>query len=67
MDTVVVVIFLITLVVTAIAVNTVQQLFMRLIGANVMFFSGKSKLIVIVVIALILSAAICQNLGFISN
>lgn len=56
-------IFIISLVAATIIANGAQRLNMKAIGASGMFFSGKKKLIVIVVIALILSAIVIQIFG----
>ena len=57
------IIFIISLVVATIIVNTAYQLFMKVIGASGMFYSAKTKLIAIVVIALILSAFVLHIFG----
>lgn len=44
------IIFIIALVVATIIVNKVQQIYMKLMGAEMMFFSGKKKLIAIFVV-----------------
>ena len=49
------VIFIISLVVATIIVNSTYQLFMKMMGASGMYYSAKKKLIAIVVIALFLS------------
>jgi hypothetical protein len=56
-------IFIIALVVSTVITNTAQQLFMRMLGMNAMFFSVKKKLIAIVVIAIVLSTIILQLFG----
>ena len=57
------VIFIISLIVASIVVNKAYQLYMRSIGADGMFFSGKKKLIAIVVVALLLTAIIVSIFG----
>ena len=52
------VLFIISIIVSVIIVNGIQRLYMKAMGADVMFFRGKSKLIAIIVIALLLSATI---------
>lgn len=41
--------------VSSIIVNQVQKMYMRFIGADAMFFSGKSKIIAIIVVTLFLT------------
>lgn len=48
---------IIAIIVSAIIVNLVQSLIMRLLGANVMFFNWKSKLVIIIFLAFILKGA----------
>lgn len=50
-----IIIFVASLIAASAIVNTVQQLFMKLIGANAMFFSGGKKLFAIILVALVLS------------
>lgn len=57
------IIFIIALVVATIIVNKVQQLYMKLMGAEMMFFSGKKKLIAIFVIGLLILGAVVQLFG----
>lgn len=45
---------IIAFILSAIIVNAVQSLFMKLIGANVMFFDGAKKLFIIIVLAIVL-------------
>lgn len=52
------IIFVICLGIAVAIVNGAQRLYMKLIGANAMFFSGKKKLIAILVVALFLAAII---------
>ncbi len=58
-----IIVLVITLVVATIIVNAAQQLYMRLIGANAMFFNGRKKLIAIVVVGMTLAGAVCKFLG----
>ena len=44
-------------------VNKAQQLYMRLIGAEFMFFNGKKKLCAIVFLGLFISAGFWRLLG----
>ena len=48
------VVFVIALIVSAMIVNAVQQMFMNFIGADVMFFNGKTKLAIIVILAFLM-------------
>ena len=57
------VIFIISLVVATIIVNSAYQLFMKVIGARGMFFSAKKKLTAIFVVALLLTSICAQILG----
>ncbi len=50
-----VVIFVIALAVSSAIVNGAQRLFMRLIGAETMFFNGKAKLFAMVIAAPIMN------------
>lgn len=56
-------IIVISLVVASVIVNAVQQMFMKFMGANVMFFDGKKKLLAIIVIALILTGLLVSFFG----
>jgi len=57
------IIFIISLIVATVLVNGGQKLYMKLIGADVMFFSGKKKLIAIIVVGLVLAAIIINLFG----
>ncbi|MFP3153432.1 hypothetical protein LQZ18_03200 [Lachnospiraceae bacterium ZAX-1] len=57
------VILIISFIVAIIITNSAQRLYMKVIGASGMFFSGKKKLIAIVVIAFILATIIIQLFG----
>ena len=57
------VVLIASLVVSSIIVNGVQRLYMKIIGASGMYFSGAKKLIVIVLIALFLAALAMRALG----
>lgn len=57
------IIFIIALVVATIITNNAQQLFMKALGVNAMFFSAKKKLMAIAIIALFISALIMQIFG----
>lgn len=55
--------FVISLVVATIIVNAAQQMYMKLIGADMMFFSGKKKLIAIFLVGLVICGAILKLFG----
>lgn len=55
MEVVGIVIFVIAFVASVKIVNASYQLFMRLLGADAMFFSAKTKLIAIVIVWLMIS------------
>ena len=57
------IIFIVSLIVATIVANTAQQLYMRVIGASGMFFSGGKKLVIIIGIALFLTAIIIKLFG----
>lgn len=57
------IIFIISLVAAVFIVNSAQQLYMKVIGANGMFFNGKTKLIAIFVVALLLAAFVINIFG----
>lgn len=57
------ILFIISLVVATILVNVAQQLYMKLIGADRMFFSGKKKLIAIFVVGLLILGTVVQLFG----
>lgn len=63
MGVVIWIIFIIALIVAALLVNKVQQLYMKLMGADVMFFNGKKKIIAIVIIAIVLTAFVINLFG----
>lgn len=55
--------FVISFVVATIIVNVAQQMYMKLIGADMMFFSGKKKLIAIFLIGLVICGALLKLFG----
>lgn len=57
------ILFIISLVVATILVNAAQLLYMKLIGADRMFFSGKKKLIAIFVVGLLILGTAVQLFG----
>ena len=59
----IIVFFIISLVVATIITNVAQRLFMKVMGADAMFFSMKKKLIAIVIIALLLTGLVINMFG----
>lgn len=59
----IVVLFFVMLAVSAVLVNKVQQMYMKLMGANMMFFNGGKKLVAIVFIALVLEGCVLKLFG----
>lgn len=57
------IIIFVSFILSIVIVNKVQQLYMKLIGAEVMFFNAKKKLIAIAVIGLFIAACILQLFG----
>lgn len=64
-DTLIVVLFIVSFLIAAWIVNKVQELYMKLIVANTMFFSGSKKLIAIFIVAMILLGLIASILGIV--
>ena len=54
------IVFVISLVIAWVLVNKAQQLYMKIIGADVMFFSGKKKLVAIFAVGLTIGVIILQ-------
>lgn len=54
------IIFIVSLIVAAVLVNKVQRLYMKLMGAEYMFFNGKKKLIAIVIIGLLITSFVVK-------
>ena len=52
-----IIIVIISLIIASMIVNKVYQLFMKLLGADFMFFSRKTKLVAIFIVWLIISGA----------
>ena len=57
------IVFIISLVLSVIIVNAAQNFYMKMIGADAMFFSGKKKLIAILVVALLIAGFAINALG----
>ena len=62
-DVVTIVIFVISLIVSSVVVNKIQQMYMSFIGTEMMFFSKKKKLAAIVVIGLLITGVIYKLFG----
>ena len=63
MEALVIIIFIAALVIATIIVNKVQQIYMKIIGAETMFFSGKKKLIAIFIVGLIIAGLAFKLFG----
>ena len=57
------IIFIASLIVAGIIVNAAQRLYMKIIGADAMFFSGKKKIIAIFVVGMLITALIISAFG----
>lgn len=55
------IVFIISFVLAVIVVNKLQQIYMRLMGADMMYYSAKNKLIAIFVVGVVIASLI---LGF---
>ena len=60
------IVFIISFIIAAAIVNKVQQLWMKMMGADMMYFSMKKKLIAIVVVGIIVFGLFGKVLGFAS-
>lgn len=58
------IVFIASFIIAAVIVNKVQKLWMRLMGADMMYFSMKKKLIAIVVVGIIVFGLVGSILGF---
>lgn len=58
------IVFIVSFIISAVIVNKVQQLWMRLMGADMMYFSMKKKLVAIALIGLLIFGLIGALLGF---
>lgn len=63
LEILIIVVFVISLLVSAGLVNKVQQMYMKFMGASGMFFSGKKKLFAIVLIAFFLTGFVMKIFG----
>lgn len=50
----VIVFLLISLIISSIIVQLVRGIFMKIIGANVMFFNGMTQFVIIIILALLI-------------
>jgi hypothetical protein len=57
------IIFIISFIIAAVIVNKVQQMYMKLMGADRMYFSMKKKLIAIVVVGILVFSLIVYFFG----
>ena len=57
------ILFIASFIVAAVIVNKVQQLYMKLMGADMMFFSMKKKLIAIVVVGILIFGLVGRLFG----
>lgn len=58
------IVFIVSFIIAAVIVNKVQQLWMRLMGADMMYFSMKKKLVAIVLVGFFIFVLIGSMLGF---
>ena len=58
-----IVICIISLIIAIVIVNKAQQLYMNLIGADFMFFSGKKKILAIFIVFLFVAGFILKIFG----
>ena len=57
------ILLVVSLVIAAVIVNKAQQLFMKFLGADTMYFSAKKKMIAIVIVGIIVFSIIGSILG----
>lgn len=57
------ILFIFALVLATIIVNKAQQFYMKMIGAEMMFFSGKKKLIAILIVGLLICGVFLKLFG----
>lgn len=57
--------FVVSFVVSSLIVNTLYRMYMKLTGADMMFFSRKKKLVFITLLALFLLTCIMKLFGFV--
>lgn len=63
MNAVGIIIFIVALAFSFWLVNTLQKLYMKIVGADVMFFNGGKKLIIILLIAYALTEMVLKLFG----
>ena len=61
------IVIVISLILAVIITNGAQQFFMKIMGADVMFFSMKKKLIAIIFITIMLTGIIAKTFGLVDN
>lgn len=59
-----VVILIVSFVIAIVLVNWAYKLFMKIMGANAMFFSMKTKLLAIIVVGVIIMSLLGKLFGF---
>lgn len=59
-----IIILIVSFVLGSIIVNWAQRMYMKLMGAETMFFSGKKKLIGILIVSIIVFSLIAKLFGF---
>ena len=58
------IVFIVSFIIAAVIVNKIQQLWMRLMGADMMYFSMKKKMVAIVLVGFLVFGLIASILGF---
>lgn len=58
------IVFIVSFIIAAVIVNKVQQLWMKLMGADMMYFSMKKKVVAIVLVGFLVFGLIGSVLGF---
>lgn len=58
-----IIILVVSFVAATVIVNKAQQLYMKLMGANFMFFDGKKKLLAIFIVGMILTGLLVSLFG----
>lgn len=63
MKVITIIILIIAFAISSMLVNKLQQLYMKFMGADTMFFNGKKKLIAIIIIAFVLAGTVFKLFG----
>ncbi len=58
------IVLIVSIVISAMLINKIQQVFMNLIGADVMFFNGKFKIVWILLVGFVIFGLIGRLLGW---